>query len=85
MNPYWITFKDGSKGCCEGQSEFDAMRIASHFTGKIVMNAAVLPYPGGTILWQFEHPVLGITPAFCTSPEKCKGRTSCPKPYACSE
>jgi len=97
MNPYWITFEDGSKGCCEGESAYDAKRIAEHLTGKKVSpvapisntgdlrNGEVLPYPADPIIWQFDHPVIGICPPFCTSPEKCKGRTSCPKSYACSE
>lgn len=48
--------------------------------GKTVARFNVLPYPAS--------PRLGSTtdcPPYCWQPEKCKGRGSCPRPYACSE
>ena len=92
MTPYWITFTDGSKACCEGQSPYDAKKIAEHFTGKTVdggeykdINAVPLPYPANPVIWQFAHPLTGKTPCFCYTPEQCKGASCCRKDYACTE
>lgn len=92
MISYWLTFADGSQACCEGESEFDAKRIAENLTGKKVAGgeyrdiaAKRLPYPASPIVWQFDHPVSGKCPPFCYSPTTCVGRSSCPKSRACSE
>jgi len=92
VNSYWLTFTDGSRGCCDGQNEYDAKRIAEKITGKTVAGgqyrdiaAKILPYPANPNIWQFDHPVSGKCPKFCYSPEECAGGSSCPKRYACSE
>lgn len=92
MQAWWLTFTDGSKGCCEGQSEYDAKIIAEKLTSKTVAGgqytsiaAVELPYPAGPIIWQFEHPLYGKTPPFCRKPEQCKGTVSCPQSRACTE
>lgn len=92
MQAYWLTFTDGSQACCEGQSAYDAKKIAEKFTGKKVaggdyenIKAETLPYPSSPIIWQFEHPIYGKTPTFCHDPRHCVGRGSCPKNYACTE
>ena len=86
MRAYWVEFKDGTAGCCEGQSAYDAGIIAAHLTNKEVdHDPEVLPYPASPLIWQFDHPKHGKCPAFCSSPSQCKGRSSCPKSYACSE
>jgi hypothetical protein len=92
MNNYWVTFTDGSEGCCQGQSEYDAKVIAEHITKKTVVGgrydniaAKRLPYPARPIIWQFEHPVHGKTPDFCYSPRECAGKSCCPKPRACDD
>lgn len=41
-----------------------------------------LPYPASPYLNGDES---RGWPNFCFSPKECKGRTSCPKSYACSE
>lgn len=90
---YWITFTDGSAGFCEGEGAWDAVRIAEKITGKMAImgedrwnpDIPRLPYPANSIIWQFDHPVSGKCPPFCATPEKCKGNTSCPSRYACSE
>lgn len=91
MQAYWLKFTDGSEGCCEGQSQYDAKLIAEKFTGKTVaggrfdkIEAKTLPYPAAPIIWQHDHPVNGKCPAFCHSPKQCQGRTACPQSYACS-
>lgn len=92
MQAYWLTFTDGSRGCCEGQSAYDAKIIAEKLTGKTVAGgqfkdiaAAVLPYPAEPIIWQHEHPVHPKCPPFCNTPSQCAGKSACPKSYACSE
>lgn len=92
MTPYWLTFTDGSHGCCEGQNEYDSKVIAEKLTGKTVaggkykdISAKLLPYPATPLIWQHDHPVHGKCPAFCLHPSQCAGHGSCPRPYACSE
>lgn len=92
MTAYWITFTDGTQACCEGQSEYDAKKIAEKFTGKTVkggefrdIDAKPLPYPASPLIWQFEHPIHGKTPDFCHRPKQCVGRGSCPQSYSCTE
>lgn len=92
MTPYWITFTDGSKACCEGQSAFDAKKIAEKLTGKTVGGGEYqdftmerLPYPATPIIWQFDHPLHGKTPTFCHKPNQCAGRGACPQNYSCTE
>lgn len=94
MSAFWIKFTDGSEACCEGQSAFDAQKIAEKLTGKVVAdtpnkwtvgNVKPLPYPASPIIWQLDHPVSGKCPLFCHSPKACVGKSSCPKNYACSE
>lgn len=92
MTPYWLTFTDGSTGCCEGQNEYDAKVIAEKLTGKTVgggkfkdISAQRLPYPASPMIWQHDHPVHGKCPAFCYQPTKCAGRGSCPRSRACDD
>jgi hypothetical protein len=101
MQPFWITFVDGSKACCEGQSVLDAVEIAEAVSGNKVAPAPGikeprkwidtdwqvqrLPYPATPIIWQLDHPAHGKCPTFCSSPSKCAGRGACPQNYACSE
>jgi hypothetical protein len=93
MRAYWIKFTDGSKACCEGETDYDARRIAEKLTGKTVdgpkyeagPNVKPLPYPASPAIWQMEHPVHGKTPKFCFAPDQCCGRTACPQNYSCTE
>ena len=92
MQTWWLEFTDGTHGACDGESEYDAKLIAEKLTGKKVaggqykdIEAKPLPYPCTTIIWQFEHPIHGKAPNFCSSPRECAGHTSCPKSYSCTE
>jgi hypothetical protein len=93
MEGFWITFTDGTSGYCEGLNAYDAARIAEKLTGKTAEvgpnrwrpELKRLPYPANPIIWQLDHPLSGKCPAFCISPEKCCGNTSCPRPYSCTE
>lgn len=96
METYHLTFTDGTTGYCEGQSPHDVVSIAEHITGKTVKPGANKwdksswdsiksnPYPVRNMIWQFDHPVRGKTPAFCTGGARCIGRGSCPMSYACT-
>lgn len=93
MQGFWIIFTDGSKGYCEGSNAFDAKGIAEHLTGKTVKcdgdkynpKLDTLPYPASPVIWQLDHPVDGKCPTFCHSPNQCRGRSSCPQEYSCTE
>lgn len=92
MPIYWITFTDGTAGSCEGNTPYDAKRIAEHVTGKKVeggewkdFKAEILPYFAAPVIFQYEHPIHGKSPAFCYKPKECKGRTSCPQGRSCTE
>lgn len=97
MQTYWLKFTDGSTGHCEGQSAYDAVRIAEHITGKTVDlgenkyrpaksdSVKIMPYPRAPMIWQLDHPVFGKTPTFCHGGRECIGSSACPKRYSCTE
>jgi len=95
MRTYWIKFKDGSSGYCDGQSASDAVGIAERLSGKTADlinkyraedddNVKTVPYPVKDMIWQFEHPVNGKCPPFCYKGVKCHGLTSCPSNPSCT-
>jgi hypothetical protein len=47
------------------------------------IDISTLPYGAGKLLNEEEGVDSGGF--FCFSPNSCKGRSSCPRPYACSE
>ena len=94
MTAYWITFKDGSKGCCEGLDSGHAILIAEKVTGKTVelpdgsikstdKAAKVLPYPANPLIWQYADPVSQKTPPFCRQPDECAGHGFCHASLSC--
>lgn len=83
MNTYWIIFKDGTKGCCEGFNENHAKAIATKLKEKEVAEVQKLPYPASPAIWQFDDPVHGEIPHFCFQPDKCAGKSSCPRSPDC--
>lgn len=98
MQTFWIKFEDESGGSCDGQGSYDAVKIAEHVSGKKVKdndkfefrtddnpNVKTLPYNAAPIIWQYEHPIYGKSPAFCHSPSQCCGHTSCPQSRSCTE
>ena len=85
MKSWWITFDDGTKGCCSGESDYDAKIIAEHVAGKKVKDCKSLPYPADPTIWQYDHPKNGKCPHFCHSPNQCAGNGSCPQSYSCTE
>ena len=77
MNYYWVEFQTGEKGTIIADKD-----LIEEITGKKIKSIDILPYPAVPVLYQ--HPDSEM-PAFCLHGEKCKGRGSCPRSYACSE
>jgi hypothetical protein len=80
MTPYWLSFTDGTHGTCEGRTLEGAITHAEDLTGKVVVVGKKLPYPAVPVIFQES-----TTPAFCHSPNRCAGRSSCPMDYACND
>lgn len=79
MNFYWVKFIDRPSACFEAMSVVDAF-AAAHAHGTPT-EAKSLPYPASPKLGDW----ISTCPPFCFQPEKCGGRTSCPRNIACSE
>ena len=94
---YWVTFEapvvhEGKKVsaiCVDAQKRETAERIAEAMGPTKYID--VLPYPANPRVngpneeaptWKGE---ISRCPSFCYTPKQCKGRSSCPKDYACSE
>lgn len=94
---YWITLEKPIKyrgamrqgfsvdGDNESQAIDNANRIFAMAGFKIndanVVDAKPLPYPGEPRL-DYKS---GDCPSFCMHPDRCAGRTSCPRSIACCE
>ncbi len=78
MTPFWIKFEGRSSACVEADNKESALAIAAEH-GKPIAGD-VIPYPATPRLGEQSK-----CPPFCYSPESCKGRSSCPQNYACSE
>lgn len=85
MKNFWVTYKDGTTGSCQGMNDYDAKAIAEKIKEKEVESLYTLPYPAMPVIWKFDHPVHGECPSFCYTPELCVGKSSCPHQRACSE
>jgi hypothetical protein len=81
LSPFWVRFDGHSPACVEDVSKEAAKAQAEKLTGKAVTSIETLPYPAKPRISEKQSEC----PDFCYSPEQCKGRTSCPKRYACSE
>jgi hypothetical protein len=75
---YWVTFEDRAPGSVEINKGENPRTVAAAFG--TVKTVDPLPYPARPEL----RNVSGCPP-FCYTPAQCKGRTCCPKSYACSE
>jgi hypothetical protein len=77
-NTYWVTFESGQSGCIETHPKEDPRTVAA--AHGIPRTIEPLPYPARPMLRRVTE-----CPEFCYSPTTCKGRTACPKSYACSD
>jgi hypothetical protein len=80
VTPYWLSFTDGTHGCCEGGTLSAAIIKAEDILGKVVSGGKCLPYPAVPVIWQESY-----CPPFCYDPIRCAGKSSCPKDYACND
>jgi hypothetical protein len=76
---FWVTFKDGERGCIHSRTVALAEQEAASIKGKPVEKVESLPYGA--------HPSIDEASFgdFCIHPNFCAGRSSCPRNYACSE
>jgi len=87
MAAYWMTFRNHSAGCVEGDDKDDAIRNAEIVVEETPLTADCLPYPASPRL--FAKTVRGsdgsyrVIPSFCMHPEQCKGRGCCPRRMSC--
>src|SRR5690348_9837100 len=87
-NTYWVTFTNRGAGCITVSKDEDPIAVARELGDIKTINS--LPYPARPVLRRRElvsekDKEWGHCPEFCYTPEQCKGRTACPKNYACSE
>lgn len=76
---YWVETDNNSAGCVQADSKEQATKIAEDLQVGKATAVNVLPYPASPYWNKINHP------SFCFQPNKCKGRSSCPRSYACSE
>lgn len=89
MTAYWVVLDNGTRGCIEADDETAAKAAAQSILCRTIKDIYTLPYPANPRLImkkyngrdgrQYE------IPSFCHSPEKCKGKGSCPNDYACND
>lgn len=97
---FWVTFETGEPGCVEvefdkmkGLTPKEQTSLvtetAERETGRKVVSVDRIPYPASPrlvkVFYETKPGVKEACPSLCYSPEQCKGRSSCPKNYACSE
>ena len=84
-NTYWVTFDGAKSGCITCAADEDPLAVAGEFG--TIRTIDSLPYPANPVLRRraLRNEKDVHCPEFCYSPAQCKGRTSCPKNYACSE
>lgn len=97
MKTYWMKFTDGTESHCQGDSPFDAVSIAEHLHKQVMdndkfkyrpednPNVQQIPYPANPMIWEYEHPIHGVTPHFCYRGKQCRGLSSCPGNPSCTE
>jgi len=88
VSPYWVTLTTGKACCVEAEDKESAMAAAKQHADGEVVSCDTLPYPAEPRITHYERDYDGhkvACPSFCYTPEQCKGRTCCPKKYACSE
>lgn len=81
MRPWWVCSKGRGSGCVEAMNETEARAVALEKMGGEILACDQLPYPA-TPRIHIERPDF---PSFCFEPHKCKGYSSCPQRYSCTE
>lgn len=81
MRAWWVCSKGHGSGCVEAMDETEARAIALEKLGGEILACDQLPYPASPRL----HIARPDFPSFCFEPHKCKGHSSCPQRYSCTE
>lgn len=89
---FWVILDNDSQGCVDlGYADRSAERaikpaeraieLAERATGKKVVDWWTIPYPATPLIVSETN-----CPTFCYDPKgSCRGKSSCPKRFACSE
>jgi hypothetical protein len=80
MGAYWLIFPTAEAGCVEAESEGEANIIGQKERGEPPKTIKILPYPADQRIGKRTG-----TPSFCFQPDKCQGRSSCPRRISCVE
>lgn len=81
MKPWWVKFEEGKPACVNtewGDGEERALLLANEATDRTAVSAKALPYQASPQVGRLR------AEAWCHSPEKCAGHSSCQSRYACS-
>jgi len=81
MKPWWVKFKDRPPACVHTEwtdGEDSALLLASKAMGAVALSAKRLPYTASPQIGEKR------TEAWCCSPDKCAGYSSCQSRYVCS-
>lgn len=85
IRSWWVVVEGAGSGCIEALNETEARRIAVEIRGTEVLSCTQIPYPAEPRWRISERDGLGVCPSFCYDPHRCKGRSSCPQRYSCTE
>lgn len=86
---FWVTLdqpvkhggRDRQSFSVDGTEKKAREQVAAAFPDRTVVTCQALPYPGEPRL----NYKTGSMPSFCLHPDKCAGRSSCPRNISCSE
>lgn len=89
---FWVTLvkpmklrgRERSAFCVDAPKRDDVQLIVAdllQLSERDIANIQSLPYPAEPRLNYKD----GACPSFCIQPDKCAGKTSCPRSIACSE
>lgn len=90
MRTFWITLtRPIAQLSISAESEEQARLMIADLTSQgkpLVRSIESLPYPATPrLIDSAELAKPPVCPPFCSTPGECKGHTSCPHAYACSE
>jgi hypothetical protein len=84
MSAWWVEFDGFKTGCVETEGNEDVRVVAKEVTKHDVTRADRLPYPANPRYRKINGSG-GPCPSFCYTPERCRGRSSCPHDIVCTE
>ena len=84
ISAYWVE-SENNAGCVEAMNTEEARKLGAEALKSEIIECSSLPYPAQPRLVTHTHESWGVTPSFCYRPHQCKGRSSCPQNYSCTE